>query len=86
MSFKIPQLIRVKMRRAYKLARQHADLTAEIDQWFLENGVDVAVMRESDAACYVDCIDYGQADVDDVEKSINEEWEFLKRNRANEKE
>jgi hypothetical protein len=53
MNFKIPQLIRIKMRRAYD---------------------------------YVDCIDYGQAEVDDVEKGINEEWELIKkRNRANEK-
>ena len=84
MSFKIPQLIKAKMRRAYKLARQHSDLTAEIDQWFLKNGVDVPLMREVDAACYVDCIDYGQAEVDDVEKGINEEWELLERSRTNE--
>ena len=83
MSFKIPKNIRIKMHRAYNMAREHADLTAKIDQWFLENGVDVTLMREIGAACYVDCIDYGQADVDDVEKGINEEWELLERIIAN---
>ena len=79
MSFKIPQIIRIKMRRAYNLARKHADLVAEIDQWFSENGVDVDIMRECDAACYTDCLDYGQADVEDVEKGINDEWELVKK-------
>ena len=83
MSFKIPQIIRIKMRRAYTLARKHADLVTEIDQWFWENGVDVAIMREHDVADYVDCIDYGQAEVEDVEKGINEEWEFIKGGRVN---
>lgn len=79
MNFKIPQIIRIKMRRSYNMARKHAELTAEIDKWFSENGFDVNTMRENDAACYVDCIDYGSADVDDVEKGINEEWEFIKK-------
>ena len=85
MSFKIPQLIRIKMRRAYNMASKHADLTAEIDQWFSENGIDVNIMRELDAASYVDCIDYGQAEVDDVEKGINEEWELIKKEQGKRK-
>lgn len=83
MSFKIPKNIRIKMHRAYNMAREHADLTAKIDQWFDENGVDVSLMREIDAAGYVDCIDYGQAEVEDVEKGINEEWEFIKKEQSN---
>lgn len=82
MSFKIPQIIRKKMHKAYQIAREHSEFTAEIDNWFEQQGIDVNRMRVWDAADYVDCIDYGQATVDDVEKSINENWEWFKKEQS----
>ena len=79
--FKIPKNIRIKMNHAMQMVKKHADLVAEIDQWFYANGFDVHEMRVGDRASYTDCVDYGFADVEDVEKGINEEWEFIRNDR-----
>ena len=78
---KVSEVIKNKMRRIAKLTKEVMYLSREIDDYFINKGFDIDILRSGDGTS-LDELDYGNDITDDFCKLI-EEGRYKKRNKNN---
>ena len=74
MGMKVPKYIRDKMHKVAELHHKAADISTEVDNWFVDHGFDIAELRCGDGYSLEE-LDYGN-DVADIFCERIENGEF----------